>query len=317
MTRNNQILGAILVIQLILTAIIFWPRPPAVTGGALIEDFQADQVASLTITDGEGTQSNLAKQGDVWVVPTADQFPADGSKITPILDQLSSLQTDRLIASNETSYPQLKVADSDFERRLEVTLQDGTSYAIYVGTSAGAQATHIRRGDQAEVYLTGDLTTFDVNAAISTWIDPIYVTLPQTATIALNLTNPNGSFDFTQEGGTWNMAGLNAEEPFKATTLTTMLNQITSLRMKAPLGKEAKADYGMDAPQAIVTLLTNEGEKTLTIGAQQGEDYVAKWSDSEYYVTLAQGTANTFIEKTREDFIELPPELDPNATPAP
>jgi hypothetical protein len=83
--------------------------------------------------------------------------------------------------------------------------------------------------------------------------------------------------------------------------------------MTAPIGKEEQASFGIDQPQATVTLKTKDGdqEKTyvLRIGAKDPDDssYVASSSESPYFVRVAEFTGNNFIDKTREDFLELPP----------
>ena len=311
MNRNNQILSAILLIQLILLGLVFWPGSTTSRGGqeALLGEFDSTAVVALTISDTDDNQSELAKNGGNWVLASADDYPADDSKITPLLDKLKEIKSNRLVTKTDSSHGRLKVADDDFERLVELRLQDGTTHKLYVGTSGGPSATHIRHEGQSEVYLTGELSMWDVNPQASSWIDTLYVTLPQTATLALKLENQNGTFEFVKEGENWTMQGLAENETFKASTLTSMLDQITSLRMSSPIGKSKDPSFGLDAPRAVVTLQTTEGERILQIGAQQadGNDSVVKWSESEYYVHISNGTANNFADKTRDEFLELPP----------
>ena len=76
----------------------------------------------------------------------------------------------------------------------------------------------------------------------------------------------------------------------------------------------------MDAPGAVVTLETEDGEThVLTIGAQNTEDttYAAKSSDSPYYVSIAEYLVKAMVENKREDFLDLPVTPTPEATPAP
>jgi hypothetical protein len=90
--------------------------------------------------------------------------------------------------------------------------------------------------------------------------------------------------------------------------------------MLRPLGKEAQADYGMDAPQAVITLQTVGAEGTtrtyeLSVGASRQEGgsagYVFKSTESPYYVHVAEYTVQDWVEKTRDGFMVVPPTPEP------
>jgi hypothetical protein len=73
----------------------------------------------------------------------------------------------------------------------------------------------------------------------------------------------------------------------------------------------------MDAPSAVLVLRAQSPEGTATtytlqVGSKSTDNsYVLKSSDSPYYVRVAEFTAQDWVEKDREGFLELPP------TPAP
>ena len=314
MNKLNQILIGVLVIQIALAAFTLWPQSAAQeTGGPLLPDFTAGDLVELIIQDGDENRLVLGQHDNEWVLPEAGDFPVDGEKISPLLEKLKGIQTNRLVTQTEGSHKRLKVAGDDFNHLLEIELKDGNSHQLYLGSSAGAGATHVRFDGQPEVYLTDQLTSFDVNAQASAWIDPLYYTVPQTATVALTLENGNGTFEFEKDGENWTMKGLSADETFNAGAFTGLLNQATSVRMTAPIGKEEQPAFGLDEPLATVTLKTQEGEETKTytlrVGAKSDEDnsYIVSSSESPYFVRVAEFTGSSFVEKTRADFLEQPP----------
>jgi hypothetical protein len=316
LNKPNQILTVILVAQLALAAFILWPRQ-AVSGssGPLLPNFKAADVTGLTISDAEDNKLTLTKNGEAWVLAEAGDYPADSTKVTPLLEKIEKIKTNRLVTQTEASHPRLKVAADDFNSLLEITLTDNTTHKLYVGSSAGASATHVRADDQPEVYLTGDLTSFDANAQASAWIDTLYFTVPQTATTSLTLENANGTFEFVKEGETWTLAGLADDETFNENNFTTLLSQASGVRMTEPIGKEEEAAFGLDEPLATVTLETADKTYALSIGAKDDEDstYVVKSSESPYYVRVAEFTAQSFSDKKREDFLQAPPTAEPDA----
>jgi hypothetical protein len=306
MNKQNQILIAILVVQLIIGAAVFWPRAVSqAQSGPLLADFAAANVSSLMIADSDGNSLTLAKNGDGWILPEADDFPADETKITPFLEKLEAVQSNRLVTRTEASHKRLQVADDDFARKLDVTLTDGGSHTLYIGSSAGAGATHVRADSAPEVYLTGELTNWDANTQVSAWIDSLYFTLPQTATVALKLENVNGTVEFVKAGDVWTMKDLAAGETLNTEAVTRLVGAASAVRMARPIGKTEQPEFGMDALQAVVTLQTVNETYTLQIGAKNAEDdsYVLKASDSEYYVSIAAFSGDEFVQKTRIDFL--------------
>lgn len=309
MSRLNQILIVLLVVQLALVGFIFWPRPASVAqGGPLLADFNADEVVALTIADAEGNQLVLGKSSDEWVLPEAGDFPVDGEKVTPFLEKIAAVQADRLVTQTEGSHQRLQVAADDFNRRLALTLADGTTSELYVGSSAGAAATHVRADGQPQVYLTGELAAWDANPEVTAWVDTLYFTVPQTATIGLTLENGNGTFEFEKQGDTWTMAGLAEDETLNQDTVSAILNQASSVRLTDVLGREEQPTFGLGEPLATVTVVTADGTYTLRIGARDEatNSYAFSASNSPYYVRVAGWAGDAFVDKTQADFLEEP-----------
>ncbi len=315
MNKRNQILALILVIQIVIGLLLFWPWAGATeaSSGPLFVDFEADQVQTLTISDGEGNSLTLAKKDGGWVLPQADDFPVDGEKVSPLLEKIGQVQTNRLVTQTEASHKRLQVAADEFNRLVEMSLAGDGSHRLYIGSSAGAGATHVRADMEEEVYLAGELNSWEANPQASAWIDPLYFTLPQTATVALTLENQNGTFEFEKEGEGWRMKGLAGDEVLDESTVTTLVNTAGSVQMTEPIGRELQAEFGLEEPQATVTLETEEETYTLRLGPQDPENnsYILKASNSPYYVRVAAFTGDAFAGKTRADFLSAPPTAEP------
>lgn len=315
-------LAALLLLQVGLTAWVYWPR--AARSSAIVPLFgelPAAEVVSLSITDDRGQEIHLAKTTDAgWVLPAFDDFPVQAGKVEGLFGKLAELTTGRLVARNEASYARLRVADDEFIRRLAFNAADGRAHTLYIGSAPRFRATHVRKGDQDAVYLAGNLTSTDADVAPRNWIDTIYFQATEADIQTLQITNANGSLAFSKdESGIWAMAGL---EEFNDNNLIALVTTLTNLNMAEPLGSEELAEYGMDEPTAVVTLTTLDpaGARqthTLTIGAQVEEDnnYVVKSSGSAYYVLVPAYTLERFIEWGASDFLKPTP--TPAATPEP
>jgi hypothetical protein len=317
--RHNQILIGVLVVQIILSVVVFWPRSAATGGGEpLFADFEAGDLVMLAIEDEEGNRTALRKSAEGWVLPDADDYPAQAENIDLLVEKLVGLNTDRLVTRTDASHKRLNVAADDFIRRLDLEMADGTKQTLYLGSSPQYSAIHFRLDGQDETYLGSGVSTWEIDATADAWVDTTYLSVPQENVTQMTLENNNGTFVFSLDAeGNWTMDDLAADETANATNINAVVRQATSLKLTNPLGKEEKAAYGMDAPNAIVTLEAEGRTITLHVGAKDATEedrYFVKSSESPYYVRVAEFSVKAMVENTRDDFIEQPPTPTAEAT---
>jgi hypothetical protein len=174
------------------------------------------------------------------------------------------------------------------------------------------------------VYLASGLTSSDVSVRAASWIDTDYLTVAQDQVVALTLENANGTFSFVKdEAGTWSMAGLAVEETLDEGSVSGLVSRSATIRMIEPLGREARSEYGLDDPSAVLTVQTLDADgashtHTLYVGARDEERdaYYLKSAENPYYVRVSSYTARDWVEKTREGFLVIPPTPEPSPTPA-
>lgn len=325
MKRIHQILTGALVLQIIVSIAVFWPKGSTVAEKKpLFPDLKAEDVVSLTITDSEGKHLTLRRFGEEWILPEADDYPATGSKVTSVLEKLAKITTGRLVTRTEASHKRLKVAADEFVSRIEIEKTDGTKYTLYLGSSPRYGATHFRLEGQNETYLTGEISSWETTTSAASWIDTTYLNVVRTDLVTVTLKNAHGTFVFKKlepgEGGEerWTMEGLASGESLAQDKLNTLLQRTTLLNMVRPLGKEAKAEYGMDAPGAEIVLETASQTVTLQVGAQlEDQNYVVKASTSPYYVAVSKYNVELLLDNDRDDFVQPPPTPTPTPLPTP
>ncbi len=269
--------------------------------------------------DADGNSIILRQVTGNWILPDADDYPAQADKITPLLDKIVGLTTGRLVTRTDASHKRLQVAPDDFVRRIDFETADGTKRTLYLGSSPKYGATHFRVDGQSETYLTSELSTWETKADAASWVDTAYLSVPQDDVTKMTLENTNGTFTFTKDDEVWTMAGLAADETLDENKVTALVQQAASVNMVRPLGKEEQAAYGMDEPNAVVTLETEDKTITLRVGAKDPDanSYVVISSESPYYVRVSEYSLNNLVENTRDDFLQAPPTPTPEATSAP
>ena len=325
MTKLQKILSGFIVLQVALVAVVFWPRGTTVSeAGPLFSNLDIASIQRITIAGESGESLEFVRQGEAWIVPEAGDYPANDTSLEEMVTNLSAIQTNRLIARTPDSHSRLQVADDDFLRRVTLTRNDGTVETLFVGSTATGQETHVRRGGEDETYLTNAVQSWQVNPQISSWIETAYVSLTAPEVNRVVVENGNGRLEFTRVSESeWEFDGLAEGEVFNQTAFNTMLNQIVNLRMSRPLGTVAETSYGLDTPQATVSLFTEDDTFTLLVGAtdEEASTTTVKWSGSDYYAAVSSFSVESLPTYTSTDFIQEPiptptPEIEA-ATPTP
>ncbi|MCA9932727.1 MAG: DUF4340 domain-containing protein [Ardenticatenaceae bacterium] len=313
MTKLQRILIGLLIVQVILAGVVLWPRGvAAVAKEPLFPGLNADNVVRLTIAGNEGSSVELARQGDAWVLANGGDYPAIGESITAVIAKIAAAQTDRLVAQTAVSQKQLQVADDDFVRHVTLETSDGETFEFYMGSAPSTSTTHVRRAGEEATYLVANLNVWEISQLASSWVDTAYVELDEATVTAVTLQNANGTFTFHKTGpDEWVMDDLAADETFNRGNFNLILNRGASLRLTRPLGKEAQPAYGMDTPQASLTLTVESdnasGVYTLDVGtALENGNAVVKWSGSPYYAEVSPFTVENLLNFGRSDFLEVP-----------
>ncbi len=316
MKRRDLILAGALAVQLVLIAVLFWPRTTAAgpAGSSLLAALTADDVTQLVLEDASGNRVVLQQTAGQWVLPEAGDFPAQGDKITALLEKLVAVKTDRLVTRTDASHKRLQVATDDFVGRVEIKSAGGSLSTMYVGSSPNYASVHVRLHGKNETYLTSDLASWDVNATPSSWIDTSYLKLDQAEVTAIQVSNDQGELNLTKDDqGNWSMAGLSEDELLDTAVVSQLANRATSVTMLGPIGRQSQPEFGLEAPRAVITIQTNEKAITLLIGSKftQDNSYVVKSSESPYYVRVNEYGVKDLLEKGRQDLIQIAPTPTP------
>lgn len=327
-SRTNIILIVLLLVQLAISAYLFWPSQGATTSGEpLLAGMTADSVNGLTITDNNGRSVSFVKEGDAWTLAGTEGYPVRSDKITQTLDKLIAMTTDRMVTQTSGSHDRLQVAEDNYQRKVEITTPGGTQ-TVYLGSSAGASATHVRVADQETTYLTSGIAAWELDTLATTWIDVAYYHVPKDQIRELALQNANGTFTFVRNGEEWTLADAADDENVASANINTLVDRVASLNLNTVLGKSDAPEYGLATPLATLTVTTTSSltdttaaltTTTLVVGAknEEGNAYYFKSSDSEFYVLLAAFTGDEFVSKARADFMVQSPEARSDATAAP
>ncbi|MCL6512156.1 MAG: DUF4340 domain-containing protein [Anaerolineae bacterium] len=325
MNRRNQILAALLIVQLIVgvLAVVLPAQAAQTQSRPLLEQLTDADVTALTIREQPDKEVRIARKDDQWVLPDVDDYPVDKTKVTELLSKLTGIQVSKPVLTTAGGHARLQVADDTFNRRVDLTTNKGER-TLFFGPARGGSA-HVRLAGSDDVFLTTRLAPFDIASDLTSWINTIYFTSTQQEVGKVTITNITGTLAFQRNlADGWEFKGLAAGEAFNPSRLETILSRVSSLYMTRPLGKIEKPEYGLSRPTAVLTLTLKSDVSglqplVLKIGARDDKDntYVVKSSSSPWYVRVNGFIVEDIVNARREDFLQPPATPTPEATATP
>ncbi|MEI7990404.1 MAG: DUF4340 domain-containing protein, partial [Chloroflexota bacterium] len=324
MNRLQQILLAILVVQIVVTGVVYMPKATAAQSGPLLANFKTEDVKSISMDDYDKNHVTIVRDGKDWkyVLQDGGLYPADGAKADTLLKKVADIKANRLVTKTATSHKQLKVSENDFVRKVVLEMNDGTKYTFYAGTQPGGGTVHIRMDGQNEVYLAGGLESNDFGSTPAIWVDTAYINEKSDTLTSISVKNTKGTMGFVKNAsGKWAFKDA-PDKPLDLDKFEPAANHVAELRMTTPLGQKSDPAYQLDSPQAVVTFTVKKdsGEKTYTlqIGAKdtQRDAYYVKYSESPYYAMSESFFVEDWATKSKEDFIAQPTPTPAAGAPA-
>ena len=324
----NRIITTLVISLLVQAALIFYVYMPKEKNPRhLFFDAQKDAtITAVTITDKDGKTLTLKQKGNNWLVRQNNRdIPADAQKVTGRIQKLKNLVADRLTTRTTGSHARLEVADSLFQRKVEITFTSGVSRTLFIGSSPSFQTVHVRADKEKNVYLVRGMSSWDLSTEARSWWRPTYLTFDPDRVRTFSLTADKTTLFGKKEKDTWQVAAGDAG-PYQeadAQKITALLNDM-ALQVTDYLGTEQKTTYGLDTPAATITL-TIAGEKaadettiTCAIGREQSagkptktkdhlETYVAKHAGSHWYVAIQGAAVKQLLGTAIKTLLVTPP----------
>jgi Domain of unknown function (DUF4340) len=259
-SRTQQGLLALLVLQLALLLIFQNPFAHGGVGAqALLPKLASITPERIEIAGADSASVTLERRSGAWVLSKPDGYPVAPGKVEKLIQDLEKLTTERPVASDPSSHAALKVAADQYERR--VRLWTGASGApaaeLFMGTSPGVGATHVRAGGSDRVFEINGLSAYDVPADAASWIERQMVTLQAEDVARVELQNQKGRFVLEHDGGAWRVVApaSSAGASLDADKVLGLVRALCSLSIEKPVGPLDERAQGLANPEAAVRLV--------------------------------------------------------------
>ncbi|HEX3729169.1 MAG TPA: DUF4340 domain-containing protein [Opitutaceae bacterium] len=241
------------------------PPPPAAdsrVGQPLADPGLASKIARLRVSD-QGKTVELVRQPDAtWRVPGYYDFPADFSKVSSLVSDLTAAKIQRLVTTNPE-----RIARLGFDgTRLEFL--DGSGQALWtvtLGRNADTGGRFVRFGAEPKAYLA-DLNS-SIDAEPKDWADSALTNLKadDIAKVEIGFEGePAVTASRTKAGEPWTAPHTPAGQQVSADKISSLLNSLDSLRFTDTADpKDPQADAARQHERTF--RLTTFGGQTTTV----------------------------------------------------
>ncbi len=311
--RTNQILAGALAAQLAVAAVTWWPRTDASHTSAPLVDAAAADVTAVEIqgmsTPGAAADPvRLVREGDAWVVASAEGYPADSAKVGDLLDRLTGIELRDPITTQATSHEQLGVAADAYTRKVTLA-SGGRTSTFYLGAGQGSTV-NVRRDGTGDVYRVAGFTAWSVGDAAARYFDPSYVKVDPAALSSLTVKNAAGALMLRRDGDTW-VSADDPTRPIDARAAQALARKLLDVRMSRPVSRTAAAEHGLDGGVRVEWTSTGEpASGAYTIGNESDGVRYVRADGREWVVAVAAAGLAQAQTATWTDLLPQPEPIE-------
>ena len=266
----------------------------------------------------------MEKIDNNWGLIDADHYSVKQKAVGELLSAIRKIKLSVPVTHRKVHHKKLQVSDESYERRIKVnydhiskTKGSGTETVekrtidFYIGTKPHREQAHFRIAESETVYVVAGLDSWNIGVNLGDWTDKKYVEIEDEKLWEVKIENKKGRLHLVKhpEDG-WNVQAWTGSE-LKTVDIAAMAKRASAIELHVPLGKKEKPGYGLEKPQAIVTLVTKTSTKTPAqieklqywIGSQAPDElYYVKSENSEHHVKVRPIEVSSLIDASIESF---------------
>jgi len=305
--KSIFILLAIFVVFVVVAIIIEGPvgnrgKKKAAKESILFPGFNPDQIYSVEIITKD-RNVKLSKDNDLWVVATADNYPADPSVIEEMLETAKDLKMKRIVSKSAEKYSQFRLDEEGVEVKMFGVGEDALAHFI-VGKPGPDYvfSTYLRKVDRGEVLLVEGSIKSSFDKGSRGWRDREILKFDDSQVQGLTLVSEeNGEISMQiQENGDWQIIKPEIASA-KKDAVDRIVRGISDLSADDFAEKKELKEYKLDEPLSKVIVDLKDGtSRILLVGDKSDRQYYVKSEGKDTVFMLSESKVDR-IFKSLED----------------
>ncbi len=264
--NRQTILGAILLAQLVIVALVWGLQSRPGDVPSVFLGFDARSVDSLTVADADSAVTVVRADGE-WQLSSdgaSTGLPADAGKIDGVLQKLSGAGAGWPVATSESAMERFEVVEEAHQRHVTIAAGDETLADIYLGTSPTFGKVHARHAAGGPVYAI-TFSNYEAGAKQSDWLRKSLLQ-PEGEMRSVARKSADAEWTLTSTDTGWTTEGLELDQD----ETTTFVDRLGRLNVLDLVDAELPPQ-----PSVRFTVADDAGSHELALFALEDDDYAA------------------------------------------
>jgi hypothetical protein len=232
--KLRTLIVTVLVLALVSVGVYFASRPGAPADGdarinqPLVERAVVEQAARIRLSDAGKTVELSRKPDGSWEVPSYYDLPADFSKLSTFVGNLTDAKIDRLVTSTPERIARLEFKDT------KITLLDQAGkelWTITLGKSAESGGRYVRYGTEQKAYLANFQAWLDSDP--KNWADASLLNLKPEEMAKIEIPFPGGetvTVSRAKKEDPWTASPTPAGQALNTDKVASLLSSVGHIR---------------------------------------------------------------------------------------
>ena len=288
---------------------VTWKAPASDAGKKqekVFASLESDKIAEIKVTSAGGDATTVKKEGAGWQLTQPIAAKADDSEVTAIASALSSIEVVRVIDENPTSLNDYGLSNP----RIEIDFKAGGDKdyrKLLIGEKSptGGDLFAMRAGEK-KVFLIPAFQESTFNRSTFDLRDKTMLKFDREKVDGIDVTTTGGKGTaFAKDGSEWKIT-----RPLQVRadvgSVEGLVGRLQSAQMKSIVpGEPTPADlktYGLDKPDATVTLNAGSTRATLLLGGKAENNTIYARDMSKPFVMTVESSLLDEVKKGPDDY---------------
>jgi hypothetical protein len=271
--------------------------------GPKIFSIKSEAIGAITLKAAGGDRTTLKKAGGSWQIVAPVTVAADEAEMSGVLTNIATVDNMRTVDENPKDLAQFGLAPP----RIEV------SFKSVDGKQSGQLLIGDKTATLGDLYakLPGEKKVFLISGSFEPTFNRSTFDLRQKTVLAferdkvehVDVQTPSGETALAREGGEWKIARPIAA-PADYGTVEGMIGRLQTAQMKSITAQEPTdlKSYGLDKPDATVTVGMGSSRATLMLGAKADPGTVYAKDASRPMVFTVESSLLDDVKKPADQF---------------
>ena len=266
---------------------------------------QADKIEEVKVSTVAGDSTTLKKDGTAWKITQPAEMTASESEVSQLTSALGQVEIVRVIDENPSNLNDYGLSNP----RVEVDFKaagDKDYRKLYIGEKTPTGGDYFaKRNDEKKVFLISASNDTAFNRTTFDFRDKTLVKFEREKVDGIDITAAGKTLAIAKAGGEWKLA-----KPVQASadfgSVEGLVGRLQTVQMKSIAADNASpADlkkYGLDKPEATVTLSLGSARATLLFGGKAADNTVYARDASKPSVVTVESALLDDIKKGADDY---------------